>query len=128
MTRAAFRKAMNAKPDIETLLSGLNAAFIEAEYARFLENREALEPEWRAFFDALENGAGRERLREGPSWRRSDWPPAALEKAALAPAKTEAALTRDEVRRATLDSIRALMMIRAYRVRGTSSPTSIPWA
>ncbi|HXV73650.1 MAG TPA: 2-oxoglutarate dehydrogenase E1 component, partial [Sphingomonadales bacterium] len=109
---------MSAKPDIETLLSGPNATFIEAEYARFLENREALAPEWRAFFEGIENGASQARSLEGPSWQRPDWPPSVFEKAAAPPAQPGAPLTQGEVRRATLDSIRALMMIRAYRVRG----------
>jgi 2-oxoglutarate dehydrogenase E1 component len=88
------------------------------------------------------------RAARGPSWRRGDWPPAARDEmiAALTgdggvaeswagPKRAEKAaekalaiasgvraarpeLEPDGVRRATLDSIRALMMIRAYRIRG----------
>jgi 2-oxoglutarate dehydrogenase E1 component len=84
---------------------------------------------------------GDETPNQGPSWQRADWPVkssdeltaaldgnwAAYEKA-LAPkiearAKAAAPLaapqaTAEDVRKATLDSVRALMMIRAYRMRG----------
>jgi 2-oxoglutarate dehydrogenase E1 component len=90
---------------------------------------------------------GDETPNQGPSWQRPDWPPkpadeqtaaldgnwAAYEKT-LAPkidarikaeaAKTPAAAapaaatSPDTVKKATLDSVRALMMIRAYRMRG----------
>ena len=91
---------------------------------------------------------GDEQPNSGPSWQRADWPPkpsdeltaaldgnwAAYEKtlapkidarlkaeaAKPAPAAAPAApaVSADDVRKATLDSVRALMMIRAYRMRG----------
>jgi 2-oxoglutarate dehydrogenase E1 component len=109
---------MSAKTSSDTLLSGPNAGFIEAAYQRFLENPESLEPEWRAFFERLENGAGRVRHAGGPSWARADWPPRELEAPRADRERAEAPAGEAETRRATLDSIRALMMIRAYRVRG----------
>lgn len=113
--------SMKSKPNIESLLSGPNAAFLEDEYSRFLRNREAFDPDWRAAFEALENGAGKAMLRGGPSWQRSDWPPVTSESreppSLPFPPATALSLSSD-VRGATLDSIRALMMIRAYRVRG----------
>ncbi|MEM1074814.1 MAG: 2-oxoglutarate dehydrogenase E1 component, partial [Pseudomonadota bacterium] len=75
----------------------------------------------------------------GPSWARSDWPPqpgddltAALTgewapepeaKAAGSKIKAKAAeagaeVSNEQIKRAVLDSIRALMIIRAYRIRG----------
>ena len=67
----------------------------------------------------------------GPSWARRDWPQppngewaGALVSEAPAPDKAPAApaaaraLTGEDVLRATRDSVRALMMIRAYRMRG----------
>src|SRR6516165_3626835 len=79
--------------DGTTFLNGGNAAFIAALYARFLEDPEAVDASWRSFFSELEDGA-----------------PAAE---ATAPAIKQAAL-----RRATTDSIRAMQLVRAYRVRG----------
>ncbi|MFM2130597.1 MAG: 2-oxoglutarate dehydrogenase subunit, partial [Pseudomonadota bacterium] len=111
--------------DEVSFLSGGNAAFVESQYARFLNDPASVDPEWAAFFRGLQDDAG-EALRniKGASWapQRSRRPvpgappaeaPAASPQKLAAPAADAAA-----VRAATLDSIRALMMIRAYRVRG----------
>jgi len=121
-------------------LFGGNAAYIEELAARHAKDPNSVDPSWRAFF--AEVGDAREaatRAAEGPSWKRADWPPvehsdtlAALTcdnrlDAELAPAAAKVAttitqtrpeLSEEGVRLATLDSIRALMMIRAYRIRG----------
>jgi 2-oxoglutarate dehydrogenase E1 component len=71
---------------------------------------------------------------QGPSWQRPNWPVAALDAVNLGLDPTEATLeqvaakakgkaaasgaSEDEVRRAAEDSIRAMMLIRTYRVRG----------
>ena len=70
-------------------------------------------------------------VEQGPSWARSNWPPSDTDDltAALDPtqmgveikataAKAGKALTEDEVATAAGDSIRAMMLIRTYRVRG----------
>jgi 2-oxoglutarate dehydrogenase E1 component len=70
----------------------------------------------------------------GPSWERSNWPLTELDdlnlgldptqatidtvKAAVAEKAAAAGATPDEIRRAAEDSIRAMMLIRTYRVRG----------
>src|SRR5437773_1933968 len=70
----------------------------------------------------------------GPSWERPNWPVEALDElnlgldptqatieklaAAVKEKATAAGATPDEVRRAAEDSIRAMMLIRTYRVRG----------
>ncbi len=123
-------------------LDGANAQFIENLYATYMKNPAAVDSQWRQFFDSL---ADQKVNVEGPSWKRQDWPLppvdertaaldgnwVALEKL-LAPkieAKAKAATpvpaatsapqpSADDVKRATLDSVRALMMIRAYRMRG----------
>lgn len=69
---------------------------------------------------------------QGPSWARPNWPVSELDAANLGLDPTEATLERaakaaavgagvtdpDAVRRAAEDSIRAMMLIRSYRVRG----------
>ena len=71
---------------------------------------------------------------QGPSWARPNWPVAELDELNLgldptqatiekfkAAVAEKAAATRagpDEIRRAAEDSIRAMMLIRTYRVRG----------
>jgi len=105
--------------------------FVEALYARYCDNPESVDQSWRDYFEQLETGAA--KVASGPSWARKDWPDysdvddmtAGLDPMRMSP---EAApppgetitrrLSDTEVRSATMDSIRALMMIRAYRVRG----------
>lgn len=71
---------------------------------------------------------------QGPSWARPHWPVAELDdlnlaldptqatidkfKAAVSEKAAAAGATPDEIRRAAEDSIRAMMLIRTYRVRG----------
>jgi 2-oxoglutarate dehydrogenase E1 component len=121
-----------------SFLYGGNAHFIEQLYDKFLENPASVDPAWRQFFATLgdDKDATRKQLK-GPSWARPDWPqvqngelisaldgnwPAAEAQvgakiAAKAKEKGQA-LSIEEVRKATMDSVRALMMIRAYRMRG----------
>ena len=112
-------------------IAGASSAFVEALYERYLADPASVDPSWRAYFDRLEAGAT--RVVSHPSWARSDWPDygprddlsRALDPASLAPeteepegAEARPPRDREDIRAATLDSIRALMMIRAYRVRG----------
>ncbi len=121
-----------------SFLDGTNADYIEHLYARYQRDPNAVTAEWQAFFKELHDRK-EEVLAEaaGPSWRRADWPPPAsgplaeafagdwgpieqkIERKILARAQGLGAdLTSGLALSATRDSIRALMMIRAYRVRG----------
>jgi 2-oxoglutarate dehydrogenase E1 component len=112
-----------------SFLSGANASFIEAHYERFLRDPHSVGEDWRQFFDGL----GEPVAPRGPSWARADWPPkpngeltAALDGDWPAVEKTVAAKIEARkpgadaaaVRRETRDSLSALMLIRAYRIRG----------
>jgi len=104
-----------------SFLAGANSAFIEALYARFVKNPASVDEGWRDFFAGLKDEAPSVlRALEGASWAPRGGRPADGNGVAEAPAKAngEAAVTADQLRAATIDSIRALMMIRAYRVRG----------
>ncbi|MEP7172110.1 MAG: 2-oxoglutarate dehydrogenase E1 component [Aestuariivirga sp.] len=121
-----------------SFLYGGNAQFIEGLYAKYLENPAAVDVHWRQFFAGLDDDpASAKQQVSGPSWARKDWPMAptgdlvsafdgnwpAVEKVIgskiEAKSKTaETQLSVDEVRKATMDSVRALMMIRAFRMRG----------
>ncbi len=101
----------------DSFLNGSNAAFVAELYSHYLKSPGSVEPSWAAFFEELRED-GRVVLRElrGASWAspedggRADFP-----------SVPDASLSADSfstVRAATLDSIRALMMIRSYRVRG----------
>ena len=112
-----------------------NQIYIAEMYERFLDDPHSVDHRWQEFFAGLEDEAKDLNLeRRGASWAPADagvvgqGDLATLseqmtrghETAQMAPAAmasvqhTSAVKTRE----ATLDSIRALMMIRAYRVRG----------
>ncbi|MQX35795.1 2-oxoglutarate dehydrogenase E1 component [Roseospira navarrensis] len=112
-----------------SFLSGANATYIAELYERYLDDPESVDETWRTFFAELRDGAEdiRAELR-GPSWSRPDRhvigapdpdaPPPDAKKKGKAPTAEAADLSQDTIRAHTLDSIRALMLIRAYRVRG----------
>ncbi|MEM6562800.1 MAG: 2-oxoglutarate dehydrogenase E1 component [Pseudomonadota bacterium] len=123
-----------------SFMQGHNAEYLEQMYARYANDPAAVDDAWQAFFRAMgDDEVSVKREAEGPSWARSDWPPqpgddltAALTgewapepeaKAAGSKIKAKAAeagaeVSNEQIKRAVLDSIRALMIIRAYRIRG----------
>ena len=116
---------MNKEADHASFLSGVNSAFIEQLYERYLTRPETVDASWRNFFadlgDELPNVAAEAR---GASWA-PPCEPLPVEGEAETKADGNAAkpgakagLAEKDVRAATLDSIRALMLIRAFRVRG----------
>ncbi|HUZ14248.1 MAG TPA: 2-oxoglutarate dehydrogenase E1 component [Caulobacteraceae bacterium] len=116
-----------------SFLYGGNAGFVEDLHAKWAADPDSVEPSWRAFFASL-----RDRVDEvvkanaPPSWAppptdspRPDWVsaidglwPAVGAKLETRIGQTRPAASPDEVRARTLDSLRAIMMIRAYRMRG----------
>ncbi len=113
---------------LATAFSGANAAFIADLYARWAERPDSVDASFAELFDAL-NDEARSVLTDasGASWapRRFDIgepapakPAQAKQPAAKNGAAAEFSLSSEQVRAATLDSLRALMMIRVYRVRG----------
>ncbi|MFN3233184.1 MAG: 2-oxoglutarate dehydrogenase E1 component [Alphaproteobacteria bacterium] len=112
--------------DLDDMLSGQNAPFLETLYDRYLDDPMAVGDEWRSYFDRLSDGASK-TANGGPSWARNDWPPVingdltgALSPGLPAPAEPAAKgeVSQEKLRAATIDSLRALMLIRSYRVRG----------
>ncbi len=117
-------------------LDGANALFVEEMHARFADDPASVPESWRRFFEAVGDRVS-EAIRgaQGPSWgaRGSDtesdemtaafdgrWPDQRREPRPLPTLREGGADLGDgtDVRRAVIDSIRALMMIRAYRIRG----------
>src|SRR5215471_8423304 len=99
--------------DGTTFLNSGNIGFIADLYARFLDDPQTVDESWRAFFSDLEDDRSTilAELR-APTWNAHAHRPPANG----APA---AQVVEDErLRHATSDSIRALQLIRAYRVRG----------
>ena len=116
-----------------SFLYGGNAAFVEDLYARWSVDPTSVEPSWQAFFATLLDGAAEvKRAAEKPAWSRPavagprpDWLsaidglwPAVEAKVGKTLEARKPNASVDEVRAATLDSLRAIMMIRAFRMRG----------
>jgi 2-oxoglutarate dehydrogenase E1 component len=99
--------------DGTTFLTGNNAGFIAELYARFLKDPDAVDESWRRFFSGLADDLSAVLTeRRGPAWSRPA--PLTLADGAAPAAEVEA----DALRQAAILSIRALNLIRAYRVRG----------
>ncbi|MDY0881723.1 2-oxoglutarate dehydrogenase E1 component [Dongia soli] len=108
--------------DQTSFLSGPNAPFIEELYAKYLENAASVDPSWRSFFDDLKDDATTvlQDIR-GASWspreRAVEIGNGHEEEVSIDDVGRPRATVRD-LKKAALDSLRAMMLIRAYRVRG----------
>ncbi len=137
------RQAANANFALTSFLDGANATFIDDLYARFEADPASVDPEWQEFFKSLKDApADVAKNARGPSWEKSNWPQAPsddltsaldgnwaqveqvvgkkLAAKAATGATQGAASTQGspDILQATRDSVRALMLIRAYRMRG----------
>ena len=109
MTAISRRNGKNRPPtsnavlEATSFLSGSNAGFIESLYEQYLSDPSSIDGTWRAFFEALHDGKPVE-LPRVPQ---------------LAPA-TQAAEEKSglHIEADAQDSIRAIQLIRAYRVIG----------
>src|SRR5512143_1624534 len=132
------RQDANAIFSHTSFLYGGNAAYIEDLYAKYEADPAAVDAEWRAFFQSLKDEkADVVKSARGASWKKPNWPVrangdlvAALdgqwaetekkigEKISATARAKGVALSSADVMQATRDSIHALMLIRAYRIRG----------
>ncbi|KAA6406180.1 2-oxoglutarate dehydrogenase E1 component [Candidatus Tokpelaia sp.] len=132
---------------LTSFLYGGNADYIEALYAAYEQNPEAVAPEWREFFAGLHDDKNDVlKNAEGASWQRPAWPLkangeliAALDgnwaattpelpakgkdknagKIAAAPANAAASVpTMGQLQQAAQDSARVLALIHAYQAYG----------
>ncbi len=121
-----------------SFLYGGNAAYIEDLHARYEKDPASVDAEWQAFFGALgDQKTEVEKNAKGAPWKRPDWPPvlngelvSALDgnwgetakkvekKIEAKAAATGAPVSAEQLHQASRDSVRAIMMIRAYRARG----------
>jgi 2-oxoglutarate dehydrogenase E1 component len=134
----ASRSATNDGFAHSSFLYGGNAAYVDQLYESFQRDPNSVDAEWRDFFAGLnDDRAAVEQTAQGPSWKKPNWPPVANgelvsaldgnwavsekvlgDKLKAKAAEKGAEVSADELQRATRDSVRALMMIRAYRMRG----------
>ncbi len=121
-----------------SFLYGGNADYIEQLHARWQENPSSVTAEWQAFFGGLaDNPIDVKNNAKGASWEKANWPQQAsgelvsaldgnwpTEAIVVDKLKAKAAatgapvLSQADLTRAAQDSVRAIMMIRAYRMRG----------
>ncbi len=136
------RSLTNAALLETSFLQGANASFVEEMAARYLEDPGLVDHSWRVFFQQLkDNPDAVRRAVSGPSWYRADLAqPKSTETTALLDSnwgglaerlerKVKALLPQastQDVQQAARDSVRALMMIRAYRTRGHFAATLDP--
>ncbi|WP_415393280.1 2-oxoglutarate dehydrogenase E1 component [Paracoccus sp. SJTW-4] len=130
---AAFRDS--------SFLQGANAAWVEQLYGQWANDPAAVDQAWDEYFRSLgDDLSSVTREAQGASWARRDWPPlpaddntaaltgewpaakaeakGAQDKIAAKAAEKGVSLSDEQLRRAVLDSVRAIMLIRAYRIRG----------
>jgi len=124
---------------LTSFLYGGNAAYVEQLHESYRADPASVDPEWRRFFDSLnDDRTAVEKNAHGPAWKNPQWPmtangelvsaldgnwPSEKKIADKIKAKNDekvakAAASPLDIERATRDSVRALMMIRAYRMRG----------
>ncbi len=99
--------------DGTTFLTGANAGFIAELYGRFLDDPDSVDESWCRFFSEMdEDGSAVIAELRRPSWG------AGVTRAVTNGATASGAVDEERLRQATSDSIRALQLIRSYRVRG----------
>jgi 2-oxoglutarate dehydrogenase E1 component len=120
---------------------GVSPSFVESLYRQYRADSSSVEASWQHYFSNIEAGVS------GPSWVNPNWPPSTTDAltagldptqmepaakpskgapAAAAPAAAPAApapaasgdMSQAEIERRAVESMRALMLIRTYRVRG----------
>ena len=134
-------QSANEQFHASSFMQGHNAAYLEQLYAQYAHDPNTVDSAWQAFFQALGDADLDVKAdASGPSWTRKDWPPQPTDDLTAAltgewmPPRQEAAAAKEKIlgkakeldstisqeamRRAVLDSIRALMIIRAHRIRG----------
>src|SRR4051794_29228265 len=72
------RQDANAAFATTSFLYGGNAAYIEELQARYEADANAVDAQWRAFFQSLKDErADVFKTVDGPTWKRPGWPPLA---------------------------------------------------
>ena len=128
----------NEQLHASSFLQGHNSEYVEQLYAQYISDPNSVDASWAEFFTSLgDEPAMVSAEAAGATWKRPDWPPqpndeltaaldgqwaedpqiagAKIQKNAKANGQT---LSDNDIQKAVLDSMRALMLIRAYRIRG----------
>ncbi|MBF0193943.1 MAG: 2-oxoglutarate dehydrogenase E1 component [Magnetococcales bacterium] len=110
--------------ETDSFLNGTNAIYVSELYARFKDDPSSVDSQWAEFFSGLETDESEtlEKL-SGASWSRAEagiiGKDVPLDDIGFNSGESECSWKDPKrLQQATLDSIRALMLIRTYRVRG----------
>ena len=120
----------NSSLSSESFLQGNSTEYLENLQTNFSKNTQDLDPQWQKFFSTI--GDVNLEGQAGPSWTRPDWPLVNYEefetnidleqnhidKIKSKAIKNNVDVDENGLKQAVLDSVRALMLIRAYRIRG----------
>jgi 2-oxoglutarate dehydrogenase E1 component len=103
-----------------SFLAGSNSEFIKEFYADYISDPSSLPDSWKNFFDGLSEN---EKLIyddiKGPSWSpEKKIKKNKTRKDANKKEEKKADINLDTVKQSSKDSVRAIMLIRAYRIRG----------
>jgi len=104
-----------------SFLAGTNAEFINEFYADYLSDPKSLPESWRQFFEGLSD---EQKLiyndLKGPSWspERKNKKIVLESLESVKEEKSQEINLEEGAKQATKDSVRAIMLIRAYRIRG----------
>ncbi|WP_226579447.1 2-oxoglutarate dehydrogenase E1 component [Acuticoccus sediminis] len=132
------RQDANAAFLNSSFLYGGNAEYLEQLYARYQVDPTSVDAGWQAFFAEMQDDRHAVEVQaKGPKWARQDWPvpmngelvsaldgnwgeieTRVTEKVAQKAQQQGQVVGESDIRRAARDSVRAIMMIRAYRMRG----------
>ena len=129
----------NSSFHASSFLQKNNAEFIRQLYIRYSNDPHSVDDEWSRLFAELgDDVADIRQESDGPSWARKDWPASVdagfseafnwnLEESVedlrakiqlRTPGTPKTAVHESHVQQAVFDSIRALMLIRSFRIRG----------
>ncbi len=102
-----------------SFLAGNNAEFINEFYADYISDPSSLPKSWREFFAGLSD---KEKLiyndLKGPSWSRERKLKPIISKEKKDSESIQPETNVETIKESTKDSVRAIMLIRAYRIRG----------
>ena len=94
-----------------SVLSGLNSTYIADLYEKWLDDPNHVDSNWKSWFENLKSHGS---SNDVPNWAKGK----SFDSDIIETVQKSDSLSTDQVRQATMDSLRAVMMIRAYRARG----------
>ena len=103
-----------------SFLAGINSDFLDKYYSIYLTNPNKIPKDWKAFFDGLnEEIKIVSKNLSGPSWSpKKNYQNIEFEPQKNNDTQKDETLQVGTIEQSSKDSIRAIMLIRAYRIRG----------